>query len=156
MKAIVTKEGRDGEIPAELKEEADRYRQALMEAAAESDDDVIEKYLAGEPLTELEIWHGLKKGAKAGKIIPVLCGSATANLGVQSLMHAILELMPSPADGEPVEATNAATHQVEKLTPNSGRAARGLRVQDARRSICRQIELFPRRFRYAELGLPRC
>jgi elongation factor G len=120
MKAIITKEGRDGEIPAELKEEADRYRQSLMEAAAESDDDVIEKYLAGETLTELEIWHGLKKGAKAGKIIPVLCGSATANLGVQSLMHAILELMPSPADDEPVEATNAATHNVETLTPNSG------------------------------------
>ena len=119
MKAIITKEGRDGEIPPDLKEQADRYRQALMEAAAESDDDVIEKYLAGEPLSELEIWHGLKKGAKAGKIIPVLCGSATSNLGVQSLMHAILELMPSPADGEPAEATNAASRQPEKLSPNA-------------------------------------
>jgi elongation factor G len=118
MKAIITKEGRDGEIPLELQEEADRYRQALMEAAAESDDDVIEKYLGGEPLTELEIWHGLKKGARSGKIIPVLCGSATANLGVQSLMHAILELMPSPADTDPVEATNTVTSTTEKLAPD--------------------------------------
>src|SRR5439155_18138227 len=101
MKAVITKEGRDGDVPAELKQESDRYRQALMEAAAESDDDAIEKYLGGEPLTETEIWHGLKKGAKSGKIIPVLCGSATSNLGVQSLMDSIVELMPSPADVAP-------------------------------------------------------
>jgi elongation factor G len=114
MKAVVTKEGRDGDMPADLRDEAERYRQALMEAAAESDDDVIEKYLGGEPLTESEIWHGLKKGARSGKIIPVLCGSSTTDLGVQSLMTAIIELMPSPLDVT-VEATNPTNHAVENL-----------------------------------------
>ncbi|MEP7198760.1 MAG: elongation factor G, partial [Chloroflexota bacterium] len=118
MRAVVTKEGKDGDLPPDLKDEAERYRQALMEAAAESDDDVIEKYLGGESLTELEIWHGLKKGAKAGKIVPVLCGSATANLGVQSLLNAVLELMPSPVDMDAVEATNPTNNSQEKLQPN--------------------------------------
>ncbi|MBI1800119.1 MAG: elongation factor G [Chloroflexi bacterium] len=119
MKAVITQKGSDGEIPAGLVDEAEQYRQALMEAAAESDDDVIEKYLSGEALSEGEIWHGLRKGAKSGKIIPVLCGSATANLGVQSLMNSILELMPSPTDTAPAEATNPTNNSVEKLAANT-------------------------------------
>lgn len=118
MKAMISKEGKDGDVPAELKDEAERYRQALMEAAAESDDDVIEKYLGGESLTESEIWHGLRKGAKTGKIVPVLCGSATQNLGVQSLLNAIVELMPSPADAGEFEATNPTNNAREKLSAN--------------------------------------
>ncbi|MCA1553541.1 MAG: elongation factor G, partial [Chloroflexi bacterium] len=119
MKAV-SKDGKDGDCPPDLASAAESYRQALMEAAAEADDDVIEKYLGGESLTEDEIWHGLKKGAKAGKLIPVLCGAGGANLGVQTLMSAIVELLPSPADVGTIEAINPTNNNPEKLSPNAG------------------------------------
>ncbi len=114
MRAIITKEGRDGDIPAEYQAEADTYRQALVEAAAEAEDTLIEKYLGGETLTQDEVIRGLHAGIRNGKIIPVLCGSATGNLGVQSLLHTIVDLLPSPAEYV-AEATNAATQAREKL-----------------------------------------
>ncbi|MBI5878363.1 MAG: elongation factor G [Chloroflexi bacterium] len=117
MKAIITKEGRDGDIPAEYEAEAAAYRQQLVEAAAEAEDSLIEKYLAGEVLTQDEVIRGLHAGIRSGKIIPVLCGSAAANLGVQSLMHTVVDLLPSPSETV-AEATNAASHAVEKLTAN--------------------------------------
>jgi elongation factor G len=115
MKAVITAQGTDGDVPAELKDEAEKYRQELMESAAESDDALIEKYLGGELLSDEEIWHGLKAGAKGGKIVPVVCGSATANLGVKSLLTALLELMPAPDEIGAVEATNPSTTAKEKL-----------------------------------------
>ena len=115
MKAV-GKDGKDGDCPPELAEAAESYRQALMEAAAEGDDELIEKYLGGESLSEDEIWRGLKLGAKSGKVVPVLCGSASTNLGVQLLLGAIVELMPSPADSGAIDAINPTNNAVEKLT----------------------------------------
>jgi elongation factor G len=87
---------------------------ALIEAAAECDDDLIVKYLDGGELTEAEIAQGLKAGIADGKIIPVLCGSALHNVGVKALLQVIVRDLPGPS-GE-TQATNMATDQEEALT----------------------------------------
>lgn len=85
-------------IPAELIDYANSCREKLMEAVAESDDDLLMKYLEGEPLTDEEMNAGLRKGTLAGKIVPVLCGSAVKNIGTQPLLDFIAGAFPSPAD----------------------------------------------------------
>jgi len=85
-------------VPDDLKEEVNKYREALVEAAAEGDDVLLMKYLEGESLTDEEVFNGLKKGVKNAKIVPVFCGSALENIGVQPLMNAIIEMLPSPVD----------------------------------------------------------
>jgi len=85
-------------IPAELQNEVEKYREPLMEAAAEGDDELLMKYLDGEPLTDEEMAQGLKAGVMQAKVVPVFAGSAVKNIGVQPLLDAILEMMPSPLD----------------------------------------------------------
>lgn len=85
-------------VPADIKSEIDSYREALMEAAAEGDDELMMKYLEGEPLTDEEVYQGLKEGVSGAKVVPVFCGSAVKNIGIHSLMDSIIELMPSPLD----------------------------------------------------------
>jgi len=89
------------DIPADLINDIEKYHDALMEAAAEGNDELMMKYLDGEPLTEEEIAAGIKAGVKNAKIVPVFCGSATKNIGVQPMMDALVELMPSPLDAAP-------------------------------------------------------
>lgn len=85
-------------VPADLVAEIEKYREALSEAAAEGDDELMMKYLEGEALSDEEINQGLHAGVKLGKVYPVYCGSATKNIGVQPLMDAITDLLPSPVD----------------------------------------------------------
>ncbi|MER3558554.1 MAG: elongation factor G, partial [Armatimonadota bacterium] len=73
-------------------------REMLMEAAAESEDSLLEKYLEGTPLTEEELVHGFHEGLRAGRIVPVLCGSASLGIGLVPLLQAVVELAPSPAE----------------------------------------------------------
>ena len=103
MQAIVygDKLGKDEEfveIPADMKEKAEEYRQALIEAVAESDDELMMKYLEGEELTEEEIMTGIRKQTIACKMTPVCCGSSYKNKGVQPLLDAIVAFMPAPTD----------------------------------------------------------
>ena len=93
-------------VPAELEEDMEKYRDVLMEAAAEGDDDLLMKYLDGEPLSDEEINKGLLTGIKESKVIPVYCGSATKNIGIQQFMDDVVNLMPSPVDiyGEEITA----------------------------------------------------
>lgn len=84
------------EIPEELADRAEEARMALIEAAAESDDELLTKYLEGEELSPQEIIQGLTKGISEAKIIPVMCGSATKNIGIQSAMEAMVSYFPSP------------------------------------------------------------
>ena len=86
------------EIPAELSERAAEYREQMLEAAAEADEALMEKYLEGEELTPEEIKRGLRKRTLANEIVPVLCGSAFKNKGVQAVLDAVIEYMPSPVD----------------------------------------------------------
>ncbi|MCL2165941.1 MAG: elongation factor G [Clostridiales bacterium] len=85
-------------VPADLQPDMEKYKDILMEAAAEGNDDLLMKYLEGEPLTDEEINEGLLAGVKECKVIPLYCGSATKNIGVQPLMDDIVSLMPSPVD----------------------------------------------------------
>ncbi|MEA5537242.1 elongation factor G [Crocosphaera sp. XPORK-15E] len=88
----------DTEIPAELLEEAQEYRTKLIEAVAETDETLLEKYLEGEELTEAEIKRGLRKGTLDRTLVPLLCGSAFKNKGVQLLLDAVVDYLPSPLD----------------------------------------------------------
>ena len=89
-------------IPAELADQAARFREAMIERAAEQDDDLMIKYLDGEELTEDEIRLGLRKGTVKMAIYPVFCGTALRNKGVQPLIDAITEFLPSPVEVPPV------------------------------------------------------
>lgn len=117
MKAYLGEQGEEGEVPADLQAEAESARLQVVEAAAESEDELIMKYLEGEELTPAEIKRGLRLGVGNGAIVPVLCGSATDNVGVQPLLRAIIEYLPSPAETE-IVATNLATQTEETLEAN--------------------------------------
>ncbi len=95
----------DTEIPEEVKQQAEEYRTKLIESVAETDEALIEKYLEGEELTEDEIRGALRKGTIAGTIVPVLCGSAFKNKGVQLLLDAVIDYLPAPIDVPPIQGT---------------------------------------------------
>ena len=118
LKAYLGSKAEEGEIPASLQGEIDDYRLQLIEAAAESEDELIVKYLEGEELTGEEIRRGLKARIADRSVVPVLCGSATANVGAQPLLQAIIEYLPSPAEGEEIVGTNPVTGEEETLEPN--------------------------------------
>jgi len=98
MKAYLGDSKKASDLPAESHEQAKIARQQIVEAAAEADDELIVKYLDGAELTPEEIFSGLGKAIATGKVVPVLCGSATQNMGVRLLQDAIARYLPSPAD----------------------------------------------------------
>jgi elongation factor G len=91
------------EIPADLREKAEQYRHELVEKVAESDDTLMEKYLEGEELTVAELKAGIRALTIAGEVNPVLCGTAFKNKGVQPMLDAVLDYLPSPLDVPPTE-----------------------------------------------------
>ncbi|GAP62818.1 elongation factor G [Ardenticatena maritima] len=97
------------DIPAELQSAVEEAQFNLMEAAAEADDELIMKYLDGEELTPDEIARGLKAGVQNGSIVPVLFGASVEALGVERLMEAIVNLLPSPVEAPPEKAVNKET-----------------------------------------------
>ena len=123
MKAIVWDEASKGmkfeylEIPAELVEVAKEWREKMVEAAAEANDELMTKYLDGGVLTEQEIKRGLRSRAIASEITPMLCGSAFKNKGVQAMLDAVIEYLPSPVDIPPVTGENERG-QAEERPPN--------------------------------------
>ncbi|NKY10652.1 elongation factor G [Cellulomonas hominis] len=86
------------EIPADLQDRAEQFRSELLEAVAETDDDLLEKFLGGEELTVAEIKAGIRKLTISGEAFPVLCGSAFKNKGVQPMLDAVVDYLPSPLD----------------------------------------------------------
>ena len=97
------------EIPAEYKEQAAEYRDKLLEACAETDDELMEKYLGGEELTEAEIRGAIRKATIACEMTPVTCGTSYRNKGVQPLLDAIVDYMPAPTDIPPIAGVNPDT-----------------------------------------------
>jgi elongation factor G len=93
-------------IPQELQGEIEKYREPLMEAAAEGDDELLMKYLDGEPLNDEEVYRGLRQGILDAKVVPVFCGSALKNIGIQILMDALVEFLPSPVDSSEKDLNN--------------------------------------------------
>ena len=96
----------DVDIPADLVEKAKEYREKLIEAAAESDDTLFEKFVEGQPITEAELVAGIRKATIAQKIFPVICGSSFKNKGVQNLLDAVCAYLPSPLDIPPVKGVS--------------------------------------------------
>ncbi len=102
----------EGEIPSDIQEKVNQHREDLIEASAEATDELTEKYLDTGSLTEEEIKKGLKEGINNGKIIPVLCGSATNNCGATSLMDYIVEYLPSPINRPPVKGKDPSHKEI--------------------------------------------
>ena len=105
------------DIPEEYQEEAEKWRHHLVEAIAEEEEALLDKYLAGEELTPEEIMTGVRKAAIALNICPVLCGSAFKNKGVQPLLDAIVSFMPSPVDVPPIQGVDPNTEAVIDCPP---------------------------------------
>jgi elongation factor G len=119
MKAVVWEEESLGAkfheepIPEGLKAQADEHREKLLEAAADADEAIMEKYLEGKPISESELRAAVRKATLALKIVPVLCGSAFRNKGVQPMLDAVVDYLPSPTDIPAVKGVNPDTQQGE-------------------------------------------
>src|SRR5208282_984178 len=123
MKAIYWDDSSQGmkyearDIPESLVAEAKRWREKMVEAAAEADDELTHKYLEGHDLSEADIKRGLRQRTIANQIVPMLCGSAFKNKGVQAMLDAVIDYLPSPVDIKPVEGED------DRGQPASRRAA---------------------------------
>ena len=149
MKAIYWDEASQGmkfdlrEIPAELLDAAKEWREKMVENAAEANEALMNKYLEGGALSVDEIKLGLRTRTIASEIVPMLCGSAFKNKGVQAMLDAVIDFMPSPTDIPPVKG------ELENGKIGERRAAddepfAGARVQDHDRPVCRPADLLPR------------
>ena len=119
MEAIVWEDGDQGvtstvvDIPAQLLDEVNQAREALIERIAETDDELTLRYLEGEEFSEEELRAALRKATISSQLTPVLCGTALRNKGVQRLLDAVVEYLPSPLDIPAIEGTNPYTGEME-------------------------------------------
>lgn len=104
------------DIPADYQERADEYRSLLLEAIAESDDVLMEKYLEGEELTQAEVMAGIRKATISGSMVPMLCGSAFKNKGVQPLLDAVVDYLPAPIDVPAIQGALPDGSEVVRLS----------------------------------------
>ncbi len=104
-------------IPAELGVEAEEAREALIEAVASENDVLLEKYLEGEEITEAELLDGIRIATLNNRLVPVLCGTALKNQGVQPLLDAVINFLPSPIDVPPIEGIVPSTESKEHREP---------------------------------------
>jgi elongation factor G len=124
MKAVVWEDESLGakfheeEIPADLRDQAEQYREKLLEAAADADEAIMVKYLDGKAISEAELRSGIRAATLALKIVPVLCGTAFRNKGVQPMLDAVVEYLPSPLDIPPVNGIEPGTDKVEVRPAN--------------------------------------
>jgi elongation factor G len=120
MKAIIWDEASQGvkfeygEIPTELKEQAQEWHDKMVEAAAEANEALLDKYLGGETLSEEEIVQALRQRTVAGEIVPMLCGSAFKNKGVQALLDAVVQYLPSPVDVPAIKGHDEHDREIER------------------------------------------
>ena len=113
LKSYTGSPPKEGEIPSSLEGQVNTFREKLIEAAAETDDALIEKYLGGEELTSEELRNGLRKAVVNGSIFPILAGSALQNVGINPLLDAMVDYLPSPAEREVAAATDAKEENFE-------------------------------------------
>jgi elongation factor G len=121
MKANVLVDGKieQVDIPPDLEATAREYREKLVEAVAESDDDLLARYLEEGTLGEAEVIKALRAAIAAGKLVPVLCGSASKTLGVRSLLDLVVDSFPSPAERGPVEGTDPRSKETVSRAPGA-------------------------------------
>ena len=108
------KDMRVEEIPADMKELAEKYRTELLEAVSEQDEEIMNKYLEGEEITTDEIKKCIRKACIANDMVPVVCGTSYRNKGVQKLLDAVVDYMPSPLDIPPIKGVNPETGEEEE------------------------------------------
>ena len=113
------KEIEETDIPDDMKDLAQEYHDKMIEAVAEQDEELMMKYLEGETLTDEEIKKGLRAGTIANTIVPVTCGSSYKNKGVQELLNAIVDYMPSPLDIPHIKGVDEEGNEVERKTSDS-------------------------------------
>ena len=113
------KEIEETDIPEDMKDLAKEYRDKMIEAVAEQDEELMMKYLEGEELTDEEIKKGLRMGTIANTIVPVTCGSSYKNKGVQELLNAIVDYMPSPLDIPHIKGVDLEGNEVERKTSDN-------------------------------------
>ena len=119
QKAYMGEKGDQGPIPGDLADAVEEARMVLIEAAAEGEDALMEKYFEEESLSDEEILRGLKARISRGELVPVACGSAAMSIGVKPLMETIIKLLPSPAEAGPYEAVNPTTNAKAELEGNA-------------------------------------
>ena len=117
MKAIV--DGKEGELPADLVDDAAKARERLVEAVAECDDVLLEKYLEEGELSETEVLEGLVAGVHQGKILPVLAGAALQGIGIDLVLRAVTELLPSPKERGAWQGTDLGSGEERTIEPNA-------------------------------------
>jgi len=126
---LIALKGHSGEkaaevpVPADIEEQARAYRERLIEAIAETDDDLLNKFLEGEELSEADLRRGLHGAVTSKSLVPILVGSATHNLGVDGLLDAIVDCLPSPLEAAPERATSGGTAEELKADPAAPLAA---------------------------------
>ncbi|MDA0300815.1 MAG: elongation factor G [Actinobacteria bacterium] len=124
MKALIWQDEELGakwdevDIPAHMVDSANDYRERMMETIATSDEELMEKYLGGEEVSIEEIKRAIRAGTLAGDFVPVLCGSAFKNKGVQPMLDAVIDFLPSPVDIEPAHGTNMRGDEEITRGPN--------------------------------------
>ncbi|WP_457955700.1 elongation factor G [Achromobacter xylosoxidans] len=120
MKAIIWDDASQGvrfeyrDIPAVLQAQAQEWHDKMVEKAAEANEALLEKYLGGEALTEAEIKQGLRQRTVANEIVPMLCGSAFKNKGVQAMLDAVIDYLPSPVDVPAIKGHDERDHEIER------------------------------------------
>ncbi|MFO7997209.1 MAG: elongation factor G, partial [Dehalococcoidia bacterium] len=118
MKAYIGNDLKEAEVPAALQEQAGASREKLVEAAVEIDDELISKYLEGEPISNEEVFAAIRKSTVAGKLVPVFVGSARQGIGIQQLLDGVCYYLPSPEERDAFVAKNAATGNQEEVKPS--------------------------------------
>ncbi len=116
----------EGPIPGDLEEQVTHSRDQLIESAVESDDDLMNKYLEGEELSQAEIERAVRAGTTSGNLVPVLCGSTAKNIGIQTLLDAIVEFLPNAAEAQQHVAAEADGHLAAFVYKTTADATRGL------------------------------
>ena len=128
MKALIWRDEELGakwdevDIPADMADEANKYREELLETIATSDDEFMEKYLGGEEVSEAEVKRAIRKGTLAFDFVPILCGSAFKNKGVQPMLDAVVDFLPSPLDIPPAQGVKPgeAEEPAERMADENG------------------------------------
>jgi len=119
MKAYVGGDSKEAEVPPALREQAVASREKLVETAVEVDDELINKYLEGQPINNEEIFAAIRKSTIAGRLVPVFAGSALKGMGSQQILNGICSYLPSPEENAVIVAKNASSGNQEEIKPDS-------------------------------------
>ena len=145
----------EDEVPAELREQAEAYRHDLIEAVADHDEEIMIAFLEDEPVTEDQLRSAIRKATLDNSITPVLLGSAFKNKGVQPLLDAVIDYLPSPVDVPPVTGIDPKGGERDDPGRRPERAVLGAGLQGHDRPVRRQAHVLPRLLGQAQLGLVR-